>query len=401
MSYDDKKFRELLIKAIGTETKQRFAEKAHIKPQQLSRYLRDDYKARPSQRTLKKIADAAGDSQLYDELLEVCGYGETPSMRRRSMPYDERAALNAQDLSTGLKELTAGTVSYPSIEALIKVYEPIYSLEKLTEISVFRKKEYEGRRNLHAEYIACARVKYEDALSECITWFAVYFAETKGGNVVVFDVAMDPASVLEAGGISREVYEEMKDKDFVYQIKTNSALQKKLDNGTDLFEAIFGGIGEEYVYTYLGFGFYLDEMQGFREFILNHEEGFCTGEKERALYDRLKAGEPYEEVFSEYEDDAYTSYIGPEAAIAKIMREETDLKFTSCIHGDEGIEANRPCIILTEAMDSWGEITEDFELEDLKEIVEPYARELGIPEYGEVHVYGKRYEEKRNIFAVR
>ena len=48
-----------------------------------------------------------------------------------------------------------------------------------------------------------------------------------------------------------------------------------------------------------------------------------------------------------------------------------------------------------------GEITEDFELEDLKEIVEPYARELGISEYGEVHVYGKRYEEKRNIFAVR
>ena len=86
--YNNTEFRELLVKAIGTSSKQEFSRRAGMMPQQLSRYLREDYRSRPSSSTLKKISEAANDPMLYERLLKACGYEETPAMIRKGKPFE-------------------------------------------------------------------------------------------------------------------------------------------------------------------------------------------------------------------------------------------------------------------------------------------------------------------------
>ena len=103
--YDAAKFRELLEKAIGTNTKQAFAEKVGMAPQQLSRYFREDYNVRPTMNTLQKIAKASGDDSLLVLLQKACGYEESVSFVRKDKPLQRLLAclIRSKNLSVLVK----------------------------------------------------------------------------------------------------------------------------------------------------------------------------------------------------------------------------------------------------------------------------------------------------------
>ena len=390
---DNSEFRELLSEAIGSSSKQDFAKRAEMAPQQLSRYLREDYNAKPSSSTLKRIADAAGDPELYEKLMRACGYNETPAMIRKGKPFDERVRLNAIDLKAGLEEMTKGSTIYPSIEDYIRTYEMLYSYEDITNIEVYSKREYYGSKHPMAEYSACVIITFENALKECRTWLTLYFAETRGGKVAVVGAATDPLSIYEAGGMKEESYEQYKDKDFVYTRR----MKKGVSSKEALFNAIFGDVGEEYPYTYVGFGFYIkEEPESLKDFLKRHKTAFCTGEEESALYEEAMKSDPAKALSSYSGDNDWGA--GYPAAIAKIMEEETGLPFLYPAPDNDIFPNNVPCIMLEGAVDTHGMVSEEFLLEDLKDICGQYALELGIREIGEVHTQTMNYVHKDHVY---
>lgn len=388
-------FRELLIEAIGSSTKQDFANRAGMLPQQLSRYLKEGNKTKPSSSTLKKIADASGDETLYDKLLKACGYEETTATLRKSKPFDERALLNARDIKDGMTELTKGIGIYSSIEEFIGTYEMLFSTEDITVAYVYGKNEHFGPKFPMAEFSTCVAVKFETPLMECYTWLALYFVETRGGKIVVIGTATDPTSIYEAGGMKKETLEQYKGKDFVYVTKA----KKGLDTKEKIINAVFRDFGEEYPYTYVGFGFYLKEdPKDIKGFLKRHKESFSTSDEDSALCDKAITEDPIE-VFSEYDDQTSLGK-GYPAAIAKIMREETGLPFYFYDEDKEHFPDNIPCIMIEGAVDTHGNYSSEYLAEDLIETCRPYAIELGISEIGEVHTQLMNYVHNNNIYEV-
>lgn len=392
--YDAAKFRELLEKAIGTNTKQAFAEKAGMAPQQLSRYFREDYNVRPTMNTLQKIAKASGDDSLLVLLQKACGYEESVSFVRTDKPFEERAKLNAMDLKEGFKEFTKTPCVFNSIKEFISTCETLYGVETLTEIMVSNGQEYTGNAHLPAEYTCFARVKFETLMRECYTWIAFYYAETRGGLVVIFDVAFDADSLYETGAMTKKTYEENKDSSFFYVTKYKNG--KSFEE--NMLSALFGDIGDEYVSAVVGFGFYIDDldMETFRTFLFHHKKSFAKKPHDKVLYAKAMREDPVD-VFASY-SDANSIDTGYGNVIAHIMREETDFDFVYFDGELDQFENNRPCIMVPDAIDAFGVVGEDYTIENLKEVTVDYARELGIPEYGEVHVNTMHHVNCSNVF---
>ena len=376
--YNNTEFRKLLMTAIGSGTKQDFAERAGMTAPQLSRYLREDYRSRPSRTTLEKIATASGKEAILTDLLKACGYDVTEADNRTTRSIEERAELNAAELRSGLKELTSGVGIYSSLEEFFDAYRMLFSTETLTEIKISGRKEYNGSRYPKAELSAFARVKFETLLDECFTWVAVYFVETKGGSVVVLDTAIDPGSLCEAGALSEEDLSECSGKPFVYSIG-----QKPVVTGS-MLRNIFGD-REEILTTYIGFGFYLPVIpKHFKLFLLVHRDSFCTGPEEKMLFEKACMSDDIESVFRNYSYNGTGE--GYESAVAKIMHEETGLPFTFYGAEKEVYEDNVPSVMLPDVIDQYGDWNQEYNLKELMDICKGYAGELGLSEYGEVHL---------------
>ena len=393
--YNNEKFRELLIEAIGSSSKQDFAKRAGMLPQQLSRYLREDYKVRPSSSTLKKIADASADPVLYDRLLKACGYNETPISIRRGKTFEERAHLNARDMRLGMEELTKSPGIYESIEDFIRTYEMLFSNEDITEIKVGKSQEFIGRKYPYAEKSTFARIKFETKIYECYTWVAIYFAETTGKSVIILGADLDPLALKNVGAMTEEAYEKNKLKTVMYQTR----IKEGINSAGDIIKKVLGDLGEEYPYTYVGFGFYLkEEPENFKEFLRAHRMAFCQSEEEDILYEKAMASDNVFEALSDYTGDNDLG-AGFGAVIARIMDEETDLRFIYLDPDREVFPGNVPCIMLEGAVDTHGCVSEEYDIEDLKSICNSYASELGIKEYGEVHLQVMNYVHNDHIFT--
>lgn len=398
--HDPKEFRKLLLEAIGGRTQQEFAKAAGMVPPQVSRYLREDNKSRPSKANLEKIADASEDDAMLGKLLKVCGYDEPPELERVALSMDERAELNAQEFLEGFKEFTKGAALYPSIESFLDMIIMLYTVEKITEVSISPKTEYEGSGRSGAEYQAVVQIKFENKIEECRTWFVLYFAETKGGKVIILDAAMDPLAVYEAGGMQEESYKRIEHESYVYLTR----IKKELASKEDIFNAIFGDLEEDesrpFPNTIIGFGFYVKEVpEKFKDFLKAHKTTFCVSEDEKELYEAAMKADDIREVFADYQGDSLLGN-GYEAVIADIMAAETDLPFTFFDPEQDEYPANVPCIMLPDAVDAFGDINDEYDLNYLCDICNTYAGELGITEYGEVHIVKKYHTMKKNIFTV-
>ena len=366
MEYNQELFQKIMRRLIGSRTLADFAAVCGISRTNLSR-LMSDHSYQPSKNTLRKIADRTDAD--YEELLSVCGYADSPAAARRQRSFADRIRLNAADMESGFASMTGNTRLYDSIRDFLEEYLMLYSHEDCRYI-VTNEGEYEGNRPW-IEKFACVATVFKETYSVCYTYAVIYFAETRGGRVVVLDTALDGKSLLEAGfagkkdlprmGLLPERVAEMGYVYYVRESKEGRMLRKILEKT------------EWYTTTCRGFGFTIEGMpDGFCSFLEHHilavpdQEAFFRGYLDSAsrapgYFDHYRCGS--------------SVMGGVTAVIASIMEAETGIPFEGFPNEDGQFP---PCVMVQEDDEAY--MNADFD--ELKRTVCGYARELGLKTYG-------------------
>ena len=351
--FDYKKLTEVIRQGIGEGTLAGFARKCGIAPRYLNKLMDADKPARPSKTTLERLASCTETS--YDELLVICGYVESRTTLRRKRPEEEWADLNAQEMETGFKEMTQSVHPYHSIRDFLEEYAMLYSMEDIT-FQIGPTTECDDDR---AEFFVPCTITFHDKDFECTTWFAIFYYRTVGGRYFITETAMDAGQLKELGIGS----ENREDARYIYRLKYRLSAEEMLIN------AFFGQDSREYPFTMIGFGFDFNAFPAkFDSFIEAHKDAIPEGYDIKALHE-----DPDIEVKAGF-------------LIARIMSRETGLPFN---YYQNEREKEHGSIMVPDGQ---------YELEDIKPITRQYAKELGIPRYGECVVYTTALRDARMSF---
>lgn len=387
MDYNPEKFRIILEDVMGKMSKKDFAAKCGITQETLVRCTTKNKATRPSRMTLRKIANNT--SLSLEDLLDACGYED--GMSRFNMDINKRALLNIENIHNGMSRMISGVRLYKNLQDFMDSYTYLFSKETI-RVSIDKKKEYYGDRHNGAEYFAPVCIKFESKDGTCRTWLVLYFCETMGGKHIVMDYAMDGESLIEAGIIGPEAYDMLYEQGqkpeelpYYYDVRRNAKEMEKR-----LLKAIFGTGDVEFTSAMAGFGFELNEIpKQYKDFLKNHKETICTSLERIKIYEAVLEGkkEP-EEVFAEYKDEE-TWEEGFGAIVTRIMRKETDIPFEWV----EGKDDYPSCVLLPRT-------SEDYRTRELKKIVYPYAKELGVHKFGECVTYITDYLDANAIYEI-
>ena len=148
--YDIERFRNALRTCIGDNSQSSFAEKCGISKENLNRLLNSAEPNRPSKTTLRKIADNSSGKTDYSELLTFCGYPAEHNKAKTYRSFSERAALNAENIRSGMKDLMKGACIYPTLGNFVETYSMLYSSEK-ERYTFGEKQKYDGNEHPGAE----------------------------------------------------------------------------------------------------------------------------------------------------------------------------------------------------------------------------------------------------------
>ena len=395
-------FRMLLRKGMGTRTQAEFARDAGISPQVLNRMMNLPVISRPRAKTLQMLA-AQTEGVSLKELMESVGYdinGEpeeeelTEKEKRETLSNKERANLAAKDLTTGLAELTSGgNAVYDNLNDFLDMLYVLYSVEEFS-FQIISEDEYDGEKYPAADEIALVETSFLNGQVVNVIPFAVYFYRKKDGRIFITNADAGFEALKEVGFFEPREQEAMEefghgaDQPVIYSVnrfkKRVSPDKKDGDAKKRLLEALFG-TGETFDTTVIGFGFELKSTpKAFPEFLKAHKETFLSidniypkiPEKKdpETLYKEIENGNDPDEVLKDYMDQDRTGY-GVGAAIASIMRKETGFGFSYWSDTEHEFEDNPDCILIPDDENNGGYRT-------VKEIVNRYAAELGIPEFG-------------------
>ena len=366
MEYNQELFQKTMRRLIGAKTLADFAATCEISRTNLSR-LMSAHSYQPSKNTLRKIADHTDID--YEELLSICGYADSPASARRQRTFTDRIRLNAMDMESGFAGMTGSTRLFDNIQDFLEEYLLLYSHEDC-KYSVLKQAEYEGGKH-GVENYACISMIFKEMRSVCYTYAVIYYAETRGGKVVVLDTALDGKSLLEVGfaddkeirgmGFAPGDVEEMEYVYYIREPKEERILRK-------IFEET-----EWYPTTFRGFGFVVEGMpSGFFSFLENHVH--AIPEKEKYFRDYLDSTVSTPAYFDHYHHGSSLSG-GITAVIASIMEVETGIPFEGYPNRNGPFQ---PCVMVDE--DDAAYLNADFDW--LKRKVGGYAAELGLKKYG-------------------
>lgn len=387
--YDAKKFREVVEQNLKGRKKKEFAEECGISPSTLARYMSDKNPLRPSRSMLLGMSNHMDVS--YEDLLTACGYESIPAFLQ--MDVKNRCLRNLEVMNEGFTTLCKSCRVYGNIRDFLQEYRMLYSEEDV-EFEIGFKEEYEGSRYAYAEYFVPVIASFSFSGKECRTYFVLYFSETKGNRFIPLAYASDGRSLLEADVFSAKALESFMDEGedpenmpYYYELRY---LASDAQMAERLLKAIFGEEDESlhYMRSVPGFGFVLNDMPvHFMEFMRNHKDSFLTGSAEEKAYDALMNGQE-EQALKEYCDD-YTWSSGYGAFIGKVIREETGLD----IHFFEGMDDSDNCLLVEED-------SEDYRPRELKSMLFPYAKELGLSRFGACVTYVKSFLDSRDIYKL-
>ena len=163
-SFDYKKLSEILVRAQGQRTRQRYAFDAGISLTYLSNLVKGKTVGPPSPATLRKLAVASGGATTFDELMEACGHQAGSPDEELAIVEGEREAylrtidnaLSRQPVEPDGDTLTGRTgdavrrqlyiimgpcsgrpTSYSSRSALMKFVEEIDDINLLRRVARF------------------------------------------------------------------------------------------------------------------------------------------------------------------------------------------------------------------------------------------------------------------------
>lgn len=371
MEYNPEEFQKTMQKLMGSRSMAEFAAMCGISRANLSKVMSAEHPAQPGKNTLRKIADH---TELdYEDLLMMCGYAESPAAARKQRPFMDRIRMNARDMEEGFGKLAGRTCLFDDIREFLETYRMLYSYEDC-KFAVSKPKEYEGERRNRAEKYVNVFAMFKDMESVCYTYAVIYYAETKGGSIVILDTAMDGKALMESHFASEEDLrnmrldpEDVKNMEYVYYIRETSEGR--------LLRKLFGEETTWYRTVISGFGFCIDgDTPKFRDFVRNHMQ---------SLPDEASTLQAYLDDSQADADQFFRQYMhgnsasgGRTAVIADIMAAETGIPF--CGFADTEESDFPPCVMVEETEDAY----RNADLETLKDIVRKYAAELGLKEYG-------------------
>lgn len=122
--YDKEKFAELLRKAIGNRSMNKYAEAAGVSNAHVSRLLRGLLEKAPEAETIKKLAEAAHNEVTYDELMEAAGHFSTETIHKRLTALKklqqeaQEADLKIEEARKTSRELSDAEAELEALQAL-------------------------------------------------------------------------------------------------------------------------------------------------------------------------------------------------------------------------------------------------------------------------------------------
>jgi SOS regulatory protein LexA len=126
--YDKEKFGELLKKAIGKRSMNKYAEAAGVSNAHVSRLIRGILDKAPEAETIRKLADAAHNEVSYDELMEAAGHLSTETLHKRlavlkqlrheMIEADIQAQQKVDEMNKAASELSDAEAELKALEAL-------------------------------------------------------------------------------------------------------------------------------------------------------------------------------------------------------------------------------------------------------------------------------------------
>lgn len=355
--YDRKKFKGLLIAAIGTRNKHDFAKECNLSRGYISRLCNmDEALSAPKEKTLDAIAKNAENGITLNQLREACGYDNIPEGNvKAENNADPFYLLNDEDwakacigafglyLSTNpvyyddrmfTKDFEASNCNVPGnkynvVQHKIKDDSHIVLNVLVVEIEKERKCNFtvciEGRY-LKDEF-------WTKSYSTSPKVIAIYSAKHK---------AMYDEINKRCEAVGMNVYE--------LPYSYNVGHFDKEEYSKKIFDDIFGKwkLPEETVEMInYGMGFYLDgenfkknEERLMRGFIEEHKESLQNIDEYKELYKNVCVDGG--SIFEEYNDAKNRC---AEDIIAKVLSKETEVHFEAFGDKYDGFESNRACVI--------------------------------------------------------
>lgn len=304
--FNQKLFKELLRKGIGTRTQKEFANQTGITPATINRMLNDDTIPCPKVKTLETFASKMSNVTLA-ELLEACGY-DVPTLPDVIRKFESDTADFFAFEHSGLNLFS----QLSDVESKLRSFLGRNVMN--SDIQVSQNDIPSEMAQKGAEEASTLKLYWVYDNYACCTTFDIYYTLTSKQRVILIGSNIESA-IDDEKHIGRTSVKKHRKR------TTGPSAEERL------LTAIFGPLLENILpTTYVGYGFYYEETpSGFVDFLHSHADTFCDSKENIALYQRIVNGENPDEVFVEYYDE--DGETGTGVVVADIMYKETGNKY--------------------------------------------------------------------------
>ena len=246
-TFDINNFRILLRTAIGDKKQQDFATEAGLSKSRITHMLNDKEIGTPTKTTLLKICNASNGKVGMNQLLQACGYDILEKYKSPSVENDYEYAKSMKD---GVMKLIGPAARYNDIEDFLDTVVMLYA-ENNVETYVSESEEYSGKGHKGAERYVHCKLIWRNNTHVFTLPFVLFYCETTGGGVVLFDSVFDLNGLIKmgnacAGGFLMNIAEkgDVNCSDYEFIVSTRETCKEER-----LLRAIFGSLeqpdGEE------------------------------------------------------------------------------------------------------------------------------------------------------------
>ena len=326
--------------------------------------------------------------------MEVCGY-EDGAIKKEldKMETKDRIARCVKSIREGFMSLGSNNAIYPNIYEYADMVYTIYGEEEIG-IAVEQPIELATNERGSAENAVFVKLSWGTSKFSAIMDVLVFYCETKGGSVIINDVAFDQATLAKYGStvcsllVEADKFTGNLEAVAVKYFKKN----KPLTAEEKLLKTIFGeNPGRTTVKTVEGIGFTIDEELEyvFKNFLKKHKDTFCSNSNDERIFSEYVEGDvDRKDAFLGYGPDMDTSSISSSwgDAVVNIIYRETGLNVSffgdyNAHYSDEELEqydvSSTPIILFTfRAPWELNEVEKQVSKEFVIKTLDTYAREL-------------------------
>lgn len=300
-----REFRELLRKAMGTQSQKAFAEACGLSPEHMNRLLNNPVISRPSKATLLKILNASGQVD-GSELYRSCDYSVEDSnmdvwRKRKGLPVKKQLDLTAELIQSKLQAMQKRIGIYSSLEELVHTF--LHEIAPvITRVRKVNSRDWMDSGNKYRRRavccIGCWQILQDATYTlEVETWFVLFYELLSNGNVILMDSAVDMETLSHWGFLPEPYLEQLyEDGEDIKELPSFSTVTRKVKTKPSaeeqLLRTLFGDPDEvslDLRYWKTGRGSVWKETPSrFVEYVLENEAYFSVNEEEQELLEEMR-----------------------------------------------------------------------------------------------------------------